>query len=216
MHYHFKIYFQGESTWKNMALTEIRQWTIYDLPSEIDLFHPKHCVELTWKDMDIHFITEWGLLVTRWLSDSSAYQPWQFIIMVSHRAVDQFTIIDCQDLYAELRINHLVTRRALPTIWKSWSVRKGAIGLCWTYDQLLFRVKVGAGVAYEKKGLMFKMEGVYGSRKMLFQLWYKWAGRMNLIWEQGAGKWKNLERSTNKWGRFKYKMHILVKNQWSE
>ncbi len=30
-----------------------------------------------------------GLLVTRWLTESLAYQPWQSI-MVSHRAVDQF------------------------------------------------------------------------------------------------------------------------------
>ncbi len=42
-----------------------------------------------------------GLLVTRWLTESSAYQPWQSI-MVSH-------------LYAELKINHLVTGMTWPT-----------------------------------------------------------------------------------------------------
>ena len=91
-----------------------------------------------------------GLLVTKWLTESSAYQHWQSI-MVSHIAVDQFnswdssinmsppdqhmdldiwhgksqlcswsialwdTIIDCKDLNAELKINHVVTRRTLPT-----------------------------------------------------------------------------------------------------
>ena len=34
-----------------------------------------------------------GLRVTRWLTESSAYQPWQ-CIMVSHRAVDQFNSWD--------------------------------------------------------------------------------------------------------------------------
>ena len=67
-----------------------------------------------------------GLLVTSWRAESSAYQSWQ-TIMVFHRAVDQFkislygkslwdTIIDCQDLYGELKINHLVTRRTWPTV----------------------------------------------------------------------------------------------------
>ena len=67
-----------------------------------------------------------GLLVTRWLTVSSAYKFWQSI-MVSHRAVDQLielwlistalwdVIMHCQDSFAELKINHLVTRRAWPT-----------------------------------------------------------------------------------------------------
>ncbi len=38
-----------------------------------------------------------GLLVTRWLTESSAYQPWQSI-MVSHRAVDQFVVWECERL----------------------------------------------------------------------------------------------------------------------
>ncbi len=57
-------------------------------------------------------------LVTRWLILSSAYKSWQSM-MVSHRAVDQLnwstalrdTIMDCQGWYAELSVNHLVTRR---------------------------------------------------------------------------------------------------------
>ncbi len=56
-------------------------------------------------------------LYTLWLTESSAYQTWQSI-MVSHTAVD--TIIDCQDLYAELRINHRVTGRTLPTELVKW------------------------------------------------------------------------------------------------
>ncbi len=105
--------------------------------AKIDLSHPQK--------LNMEPISEWeALLVTRWLTESSAYQPWQSI-MVSHRAVDQFnswdssinmsppdllnwstalwdTIIDCQDLYAELKINHLVTRRTWPTEIRSMPV----------------------------------------------------------------------------------------------
>ncbi len=61
-----------------------------------------------------------GLHVIRWLIENSAYQPWQSI-MVSHRAVD--TIIDCQDLYAEQKGSHLVTRRTWSTTWISDTCR---------------------------------------------------------------------------------------------
>ena len=61
-------------------------WEIYNIQVQFDQMCPERG----------------GLFVTRWLTESFAYQPWQSM-MVSHRAINWSTalwdtIIDCQDV----------------------------------------------------------------------------------------------------------------------